>query len=69
MTGYHILRSISDNNYIAVAAKYHHERYDGKGYPNGFAGEKIPEVARILGVADAYDAMASNRSYRDTLSQ
>ena len=69
VTGYHILRSISDNNYIAVAAKYHHERYDGKGYPNGLAGEKIPEVARILGVADAYDAMASNRSYRDTLSQ
>ncbi|MGN0403546.1 MAG: HD domain-containing phosphohydrolase [Acetatifactor sp.] len=69
VTGYHILRGISDNNYIAVAAKYHHERYDGNGYPNGLAGEKIPEVARILGVADAYDAMASNRSYRDALPQ
>ena len=69
ITGYHILRGISDNNYIAVAAKYHHERYDGKGYPNGLVGEKIPEVARILGIADAYDAMASNRSYRNALPQ
>lgn len=69
VTGYHILRGISEDNLIAVAAKYHHERYDGKGYPNGLAGEKIPEVARILGVADAYDAMASNRSYRDALPQ
>ena len=69
VTGYHILRGISDNNYIAMAAKYHHERYDGHGYPIGLKGEKIPEVARILGVADAYDAMASNRSYRDALPQ
>ena len=69
VTGYHILRGISDNSFIAVGAKYHHERYDGKGYPNGLVGEKIPEVARILGVADAYDAMASNRSYRKALPQ
>lgn len=69
VTGYHILRGISDNNFIAVAAKYHHERYDGKGYPNGLVGDNIPEVARILGVADSYDAMASNRSYREALPQ
>lgn len=69
VTSYHILRGISDDSFIAVAAKYHHERYDGQGYPNGLAGEKIPEVARILGVADAYDAMASNRSYRNALPQ
>jgi len=69
VTGYHILKGISDDNFIAIAAKYHHERYDGKGYPNGLAGEKIPEVARILGVADSYDAMASNRSYRKALPQ
>lgn len=68
-TGYHILRDISENGMVALGAKYHHERYDGKGYPNGLAGEKIPEVARILGVADAYDAMASNRSYRNALPQ
>ncbi|MBQ9143275.1 MAG: HD domain-containing protein [Lachnospiraceae bacterium] len=69
VTGYHILRGISDDNFIAIAAKYHHERFDGKGYPNGLAGEKIPEVARILAVADSYDAMASNRSYRMALPQ
>ena len=69
VTGYHILSGISEDSYIAIAAKYHHERYDGKGYPNGLAGEKIPEVARILGVADSYDAMASNRSYRNALPQ
>lgn len=69
VTGYHILKGISEDNFIAIAAKYHHERYDGKGYPNGLTGERIPEVARILGVADAYDAMASNRSYRKALPQ
>ncbi|MBQ7781155.1 MAG: response regulator [Lachnospiraceae bacterium] len=69
VTGYHILRGITGSGYIANAAKYHHERYDGTGYPNGLAGEKIPEVARILGVADAYDAMASDRSYRKALPQ
>ncbi len=69
VTGYHILRGIDGSNLIAIAAKYHHERYDGKGYPNGLAGEKIPEIARILGVADSYDAMTSNRSYRNALPQ
>ncbi|MBR6697181.1 MAG: response regulator [Lachnospiraceae bacterium] len=69
VTGYHILRGISDDSIIAMGTKYHHERYDGKGYPNGLVGDKIPEVARILGVADAYDAMASNRSYREALPQ
>ncbi len=68
-TGYHILRGISEDSIIATATKYHHERYDGRGYPNGLEGEKIPEVARILGVADSYDAMASNRSYRNALPQ
>lgn len=69
VAGYHILKGISEDNFMAIAARHHHERYDGKGYPNGLAGEKIPEVARILAVADAYDAMASNRSYRDALPQ
>jgi len=69
VTGYHILRGISKDSSIAIAAKYHHERYDGKGYPNGLEGDKIPETARILGVADSYDAMASNRSYRNALPQ
>ena len=69
VTGFHILRGISNSSMIAVGAKYHHERYDGKGYPNGLAGNQIPEVARILGVADSYDAMTSNRSYRKALPQ
>ena len=48
-------------------AKYHHERYDGKGYPSGIAGARIPSVARIISIADAYDAMNSKRVYRDVL--
>ena len=69
VTGYHILSGISGSEQMAIAAKYHHERYDGRGYPNGLEGERIPLVARILGVADSYDAMTSNRSYRDALPQ
>lgn len=69
VTGYHILRGISGNSFIAIGSKYHHERFDGKGYPNGLTGEKIPEIARILGIADSYDAMTSNRSYRNALPQ
>ncbi|MCM1183636.1 MAG: response regulator [Roseburia sp.] len=67
--GYHILKAFSKDPMIASGAKFHHERYDGKGYPNGLAGENIPEHARIIGVADTYDAMASNRSYRNALPQ
>jgi HD-GYP domain-containing protein (c-di-GMP phosphodiesterase class II) len=46
---------------------HHHERVDGKGYPHGLAGEAIPLLARILAVADAYDAMSTRRPYRDAL--
>lgn len=52
---------------IAQGAKYHHERYDGKGYTEGLAGDEIPQVARIIGVADSYDAMSSDRCYRKAL--
>ena len=69
VSGYHILKDIHEDVKIAYGAKYHHERYDGNGYPNGLEGENIPEIARIIGVADAYDAMASNRSYRKALPQ
>lgn len=54
---------------IDVGAKYHHERYDGTGYPEGLRAEEIPFVARIIAVADAYDAMTSNRVYRNHLSE
>lgn len=69
IAGYHILKDMKDNPLIPIAAKEHHERYDGKGYPNGLQGEGISEVARIIAVADAYDAMTSNRSYRKTMEQ
>jgi putative nucleotidyltransferase with HDIG domain len=48
---------------------YHHERWDGAGYPSGRAGEEIPIEARLLGIADAFDAMTSDRPYRRALSQ
>ena len=67
--GYQILSSIRQSPSLSIGARYHHERFDGKGYPEGLAGEAIPEIARIIAVADAYDAMSSNRSYRDRLSQ
>lgn len=54
---------------IAIGARYHHERFDGRGYPDKLVGDRIPEIASIIGVADAYDAMTSNRSYRDLLPQ
>ncbi|MBQ9519268.1 MAG: response regulator [Firmicutes bacterium] len=69
VSGYHILKGIHEDVRIGYGARYHHERYDGNGYPNGLSGENIPEIARIIGVADAYDAMASNRSYRGALPQ
>ncbi|MBQ4069310.1 MAG: HD domain-containing protein [Lachnospiraceae bacterium] len=69
VTGFHILRGLSEDNLIALASKHHHERYDGKGYPSGLSGEDIPEIARIIGVADSYDTMSSNRSYRKLLPQ
>jgi len=67
--GEEILKNITEIPNISLGAKYHHEKYDGGGYPNRAAGEEIPLEARIIGIADAYDAMASTRSYRDVLPQ
>lgn len=67
--GSQILSKITEIPNIEIGAKWHHERFDGKGYPDHLQGYDIPEVARIIGVADTYDAMASKRSYRDTLPQ
>lgn len=69
LVGREILSKISISPELAIGASFHHERYDGKGYPFGLKGEEIPEVARIVAVADTYDAMASKRSYRDVLSK
>lgn len=61
--GANILRPITMVSQICDGARYHHERYDGKGYPYGLKGDDIPYVARIIGIADAYDAITSNRIY------
>lgn len=67
--GADILKNMTEIPGIADGAHWHHELYNGQGYPDMLKGEQIPETARIIGVADAYDAMASKRSYRDTLAQ
>ncbi len=66
--GGEILKNFTALEGIAEGAKYHHERYDGTGYSEGLAGLDIPQVARIIGVADSYDAMSSDRCYRKALS-
>ena len=67
--GFDILSEMPEMREVGAGARWHHERYDGKGYPDGLKGEDIPIQARIIGVADSYDAMTSNRSYRKYLPQ
>lgn len=67
--GENILKNITEYPKLTTGARWHHERYDGRGYPDGISGEDIPLEARIIAVADAYDAMSSRRSYRDVLPQ
>lgn len=67
--GAEVLKKITEMPSLYVGARWHHERYDGKGYPDGLKGDEIPFEARVIAVADAYDAMTSNRSYRKSLSQ
>ena len=66
--GARILRDISILDNLTEAVMYHHERWDGGGYPKGLASEGIPAVARIIAIADAYDAMNSDRVYRPRMS-
>jgi putative nucleotidyltransferase with HDIG domain len=65
--GAHILSNATIFNDIIPIVKHHHERFDGYGYPNKLKGNNIPYLARITSVADAFDAMTSKRSYRDSL--
>lgn len=65
--GHRILCSVNDMSDIAEYVLSHHERWDGRGYPRGLKGEEIPIQARILAIADAYDAITSERSYRSAL--
>ncbi|MCL5103850.1 MAG: diguanylate cyclase [Armatimonadetes bacterium] len=66
--GSRILKHVQQMGSIIPGVKHHHERYDGKGYPNGLSGKNIPLLARIIAIADAYDAMTNSRSYRKALS-
>jgi putative nucleotidyltransferase with HDIG domain len=65
--GEKILRNVDDYSEIADVVRSHHERIDGMGYPDGVHGDEIPLLARIIGAADAYDAMTSDRPYREAL--
>ncbi len=67
--GSEILQGVSSLSEMYVVARNHHERYDGKGYPDKKSGEDIPEEARLVGIVDAYDAMSSDRAYRKALSR
>ena len=67
--GYRILSSVNDMSEMAEYVLAHHERWDGSGYPKGLKGEEIPLLARIITIADAYDAMTSDRPYRGPLSE
>ena len=67
--GYEILKEIKDMPNLWQGARWHHEHFDGSGYPDGIKGEEIPEAARITCVADCYDAMTSTRSYSKPRSQ
>jgi HD-GYP domain-containing protein (c-di-GMP phosphodiesterase class II) len=67
--GHRILKDIPQLNDILPGVLYHHERWDGKGYPQGLQGDGIPLVARLIGLADSFDAMSSTRTYRSALSR
>ena len=67
MIGVHMLGDATIFKDIIPMVKHHHERFDGKGYPNQLSGKDIPYIARIAAVADTFDAMTSKRSYRDAL--
>jgi len=65
--GERILAKVDDYHTIATIVRYHHERVDGNGYPNGLLDDAIPQISRIIAVADAYNAMTSDRPYREAM--
>jgi putative nucleotidyltransferase with HDIG domain len=67
--GAEILKPLTEFEQCVDGVKYHHERYDGKGYPEGLKGEEIPMIAAIIGVADTFDAITTDRSYRKGLGK
>lgn len=68
MNGYKIISKIDYFESVGLGIKYHHERFDGKGYPEGLAGDEIPLIAQIISIADVYDALTSDRAYRKAMS-
>ena len=67
--GYRVVSSSPDLLDVAEGVLYHHERWDGQGYPHGLSGAAIPVAARIVALADAFDAMTTDRPYRKALSR
>jgi len=67
--GARIIEPIAELSFVAKGVKYHHERYDGRGYPEGLQGDGIPLIAAIIAVADCFDAMTSDRPYRQALTR
>lgn len=67
-TGYRIAKSIPELSHVAELILYHHERWDGKGYPHGLKGEKIPLLSRIFSVVDVYDAITQDKPHRKAIS-
>lgn len=69
VVGARVIGSIENAEEIAAVVRNHHEKWDGSGYPEGFAGEDIPVIARVLAIADSWDAMYADRVYREALSE
>lgn len=67
--GYRVLRDIPQLEDVLPGVLHHHERFDGKGYPHGLSGDRTPLMARIIALADSFDAMSSNRTYRSALNR
>ncbi len=67
--GYETLKNSDQLKDIAILVLHHHERYDGRGYPDGLSGEDIPQISRIINVVDSWDAMTTRRSYREPLDK
>jgi len=68
LKGYRILKTVESMPELADAAKYHHERPDGKGYPEGLKGAQIPRIAQLIAVTDSFDAMYSDRPYHSCMN-
>ncbi len=68
VTGWEICKELHSTKSVLPCIRHHHERYDGRGYPDGLAGDNIPLGARIMGLADVYDALTSARPYRDGMA-